>query len=269
MTYNAFKAAEIEAWDARAANYDRYTGQVTTRAFPTLLAMVGTAPGKRILDLCCGTGRAAGAAAALGACAEGIDASAAMVEAARAAFPNAAFATGDAEAIPRDTATFDGVVCSFGLMHVSSPEAMLAEIARVLKPGGRAALSHWVGPPESPLFRIVFGTMQGLADMTAVPPGPPPFALSSEAAMLERLESCGFRDASAMRLPLVFEAPEGKFAERFRLFAARAAMILDRQSDAVARDIQSAWEEQLQEFLDDGRYRIPMPAIAVCATRKG
>ena len=81
MTYEAFKFAEKEGWDARAAAYDDFTGRVTTGAIPTLLAMAELAPGKRILDLCCGTGRAAGAASALGADAEGIDVSAAMVKA--------------------------------------------------------------------------------------------------------------------------------------------------------------------------------------------
>ncbi len=267
MTYEAFKRAEREGWDARAAAYDDVTGQVTTLAIPTLLAMAETAPGKRVLDLCCGTGRAAGAASALGARAEGIDLSAAMVGAAGAAFPTAAFAVGDAESIPRESGTYDAVICSFGVMHVASPEAMLDEIARVLKPGGRLALSHWVGPPESPLFKIVFGTMQRLADMSSVPPSPPPFALSSEEAMRESLEGAGFEEPSFVRLPLVFRAPVGRFTEHFRSFAARAAVILDKQSDAVLEKIRSAWDRQLEEFLVDGEYQVPTPALAVSAVR--
>ena len=162
MTYEAFKEAEMVGWNARAQTYNDYTGQVTTQAIPTLLAMAETTPKKRVLDLCCGTGRAAGAAVALGAFAEGIDASAAMVDAARKDFPKAAFDVGDAESIPREDERYDAVICSFGLMHVGSPEALFSEMARVLKPGGRVALSHWIGPPESPFFRIVFGTMQRL-----------------------------------------------------------------------------------------------------------
>ena len=99
MTYQAFKTAELTGWDARAQAYDDITGQVTTRAIPTLLAMAETAPGMRVLDLCCGTGRAAGAASALGADAEGIDVSARMLDVARTRFADAAFDVGDAEAI--------------------------------------------------------------------------------------------------------------------------------------------------------------------------
>ena len=268
MTYDAFKRAEKEGWDARAAAYDNFTGQVTTQAIPTLLAMAETAPGKRMLDLCCGTGRAAGAASALGAQVDGIDVSPAMIEAARAAFPTATFDTGDAEAIPRDAGTYDAVICAFGVMHVGSPGAMFSEIARVLKPGGRVALSHWVGPPQSALFKIVFGTMQRFADMSVVPPSPPPFALSSAEAMSGALEPAGFADVSVQQLQLVFKAPAGEFAEHFRNFAARAAIILGKQSDSVVNDIYSTWDTQLDEFIQDGVYRVPMPALAVSAVRQ-
>lgn len=269
MTYEAFKKAELEGWDARAQAYNDFTGQVTTQAIPTLLAMAEIAPGKRILDLCCGTGRAAGAASALGVHAEGIDVSAAMVAAAEEAFPNAVFHVGDAESIAREDGSYDAVLCSFGLMHVASPQAMFSEIARVLKPGGRLALSHWVGPPQSPLFRIVFGTMQRLADLSVVPASPPPFALSSEEAMQETLETAGFEEISLLELPLVFRSPAGKFAEHFRNFAARAAVILDRQGDAILQEIYSSWDAQLEDFLVDGEYRVPMPALAVSAVREG
>ena len=268
MNFDAFKQAEIDGWEARATNYDDFTGQVTTCAIPTLLAMAETAPGKRFLDLCCGTGRAAGAASALGAQAEGIDVSPAMVKAAQAAFPLAAFDVGDAEAIPREEETYDAAICAFGVMHVGSPEVLVGEMARVLKPGGRIALSHWVGPPESPLFKIVFGTMQKLADMSVVPPSPPPFALSSEDAMREILKRSGFKDVSVVRLSLVFRAPTGKFADHFRAFAARAAVILDNQSDAILKEIYSTWDAQLAEFRIDDEYRVPMPALAVSAVRK-
>lgn len=268
MMYDAFKASEKEGWDERAAAYDNFTGQVTTHAIPALLTMAETAPGKRMLDLCCGTGRAAGAASALGARVDGIDVSTAMVNAARTAFPMTSFDTGDAEAIPRDAGIYDAVICAFGVMHVGSPDAMFNEIARVLKPGGRVALSHWVGPPQSALFKIVFGTMQRFADMSVVPPSPPPFALSSAEAISEALEQAGFTDVSVQQLPLVFKAPAGQFAEHFKTFAARAAIILNKQSDSVVNDIYSAWDTQLNEFLKDGLYQVPMPALAVSAERE-
>ena len=110
--------------------------------------------------------------------------------------------------------------------------------------------------------------MQRLADMTVVPPSPPPFALSSEDAMRDALETCGFDEVSIVRLPLVFKAPEGHFAEHFKRFAARAAVILDRQSEDVLREIYAAWDAQLEEFRAGGEYHVPMPALAVSAVWK-
>lgn len=268
MSFEGFKKAEMEGWDARAGFYDEFTGRFTTVAIPMLLAMAETAPGSRLLDVCCGTGRAAGAAAALGARAEGIDVAPAMVEAARAAFPAATFELGDVEAIPRADDTYDAVIWSFGLMHVGSPEAVLGEIARVLKPGGRVALSHWIGPPGSPMFNIVFGAMKRLADMSVVPPSPPPFALSTEDAIKSALDHAGFDEVSCRRLPIVFRCPAGRFAEHFRNFAARSAVILDRQDEAIQEAIHADWDSQLQAFLVEGELQVPMPALAVAAVRR-
>jgi len=269
MSYEDFRIAEREGWNVRAGAYDEATGKVTTAAIPTLLALAGAAPGLRILDLCCGTGRAAGAASALGARADGVDISPAMVEAAGQAFPSARFDVGDAEAIPRRDDTYDAVISSFGIMHVGSPETMFREIARVLKPGGRVALSHWVGPPESPFFKVVFGAIQRFADRSVAPPGPPPFALSSEDAMREALESAGFADVSAARLPLIYRAPAGRFAEHFRTFSVRSAVILDKQTDAALDEIYRAWNTEMENYLVDGEYRVPMPALALSATLPG
>jgi SAM-dependent methyltransferase len=269
MRYDDLKAAEKEGWNCRAGLYDDYTGQITMRAAPTLLAMAETAPGARLLDLGCGTGRVAGAAVALAAEAAGVDIAPAMIETARAAFPTVEFAVGDAEAIPHADDSFDAVIWSFGAMHAGSPETVLAEIARVLKPGGRVALSHWVGPPASPLFKVVFGTMQRLADMSVVPPSPPPFALSSEAAMTEALAAEGFGAVSCAELPLMFRCPADAFADHFRNFAARAAVILDRQDEAVLAEIYNAWESALEDFVMNGELQVPMPALAVSAVRSG
>ena len=86
--------------------------------------------------------------------------------------------------------------------------------------------------------------------------------------MREILEQGGFKDVSVVRLPLIFRAPVGEFADHFRAFAARAAVILDKQSDAILQEIYSAWDAQLAEFLLDDEYRVPMPALAVSAVRK-
>jgi SAM-dependent methyltransferase len=267
MGFEEFSLAEKQGWNERATIYDDVTGQVTTQAIPALLALAGVAPGKRVLDLCCGTGRAAGAAAALGAHAEGIDFAPAMVERARKAFPALKFDVGDAEAIPLEDSTFDAVVCSFGLFHLADAGKALKEIARVLRPGGRAALSHWVGPPTSDFFRAVFGVITRHADMSVAPPAPPPFALSSEEAMKSAMADAGFSDVQLGTSPVVFSCPAGRFAETFRAFAGRTTMVLDRQSPEVREAIVSAWDKELEPYIDGETLRVPMPAMTVSGVR--
>ena len=87
--------------------------------------------------------------------------------------------------------------------------------------------------------------------------------------MRDALETAGFGEVSAVRLPLCFRAPKGQFPKHFRAFAARAAVILDKQSDDVLGKIYATWEAQLEDFLmADDHYQVPMPALAVSAVRR-
>ncbi len=85
--------------------------------------------------------------------------------------------------------------------------------------------------------------------------------------MQKSLASAGFVEVSGARLPLVFKAPAGQFADYFRTFAARAAVILDEQSDEVLKEIYTDWDTQLEDFLVGDEYHVPMPALAVSAVR--
>src|SRR5262245_40426264 len=63
----------------------------------------------------------------------------------------------DAERLPFADSSFDGVISTFGVMFVGKPEAAAAELARVVKPGGRLALATW--KHDSNLFHM-FGVMK-------------------------------------------------------------------------------------------------------------
>ena len=86
--------------------------------------------------------------------------------------------------------------------------------------------------------------------------------------MRDILKRTGFQNVTVTELPLVFTAPQGRFAEHFRSFAARAAVILDAQSNDVLDDIYASWDARLGDYLLDGRYEVPMPALAVSAVRE-
>jgi len=140
-----FKAAQREAW-SRFAPLEA----VTMRPAARLVRFSGLGAGHRVLDVACGTGVVAVTAARLGARVTGLDLTPKLLE---RAHENAAIAgvaiewhEGDAEALPFEANAFDLVLSQFGHMFAPRPAVVLAEMLRVLRPGGTLAFSTW--PPE-------------------------------------------------------------------------------------------------------------------------
>jgi hypothetical protein len=86
----SFKEAERSGWGEKAPVYDDFAGQITVGVVGPMLDALAVGAGTRFLDVCCGPGYLAAAAAARGADAEGIDFAAAMVDEARQRFPGGA-----------------------------------------------------------------------------------------------------------------------------------------------------------------------------------
>jgi SAM-dependent methyltransferase len=101
------------------------------------------APGARVLDVACGTGVVARAAAARGAQAIGADLNEQMLEVARGSAPEIRWIEADATALPLADDAVDVVLCQQGLQFMPDPAAALAEMRRVLAPGGRLTVSVW------------------------------------------------------------------------------------------------------------------------------
>src|SRR5688500_18408669 len=114
---------------------------------PLLLRAARLAPGMRVLDIATGTGSAAEAAAEpVGPSGHVVaaDISPAMVGRARArlgARDDLSFAVEDGQALTFADRFFDAVLCNMGLMYFPDPARGLAEFGRVLRPGGRLAVS--------------------------------------------------------------------------------------------------------------------------------
>lgn len=135
----------------------------------TLVSLLGLRDGTQMLDVACGPGIVVRAALdAIGDDGQvvGVDAAPGMLAQAVAATadPRATFVLADAGALPFPDAGFDAVSCSAGLHLIGDPEAALAEMARVLRPGGRLALL--VPAVRGP--RAVHGLQAALPALTGV-----------------------------------------------------------------------------------------------------
>lgn len=167
--YAAMKAAQREGWGLFAP-----IAPFTTPAAAALVRYAGITAGETVLDVACGTGVVALTAALRGAHVKGLDLAPALLADARrnAAIVDAAidFSEGDVEALPYADASFDVVLSQFGHMFAPRPERAIAEMLRVLRPGGRIAFSTW--PPE-----LVIGRLFDLVGHYL--PGPPGAAAPS------------------------------------------------------------------------------------------
>lgn len=146
-----FKAAQREGWASFTP-----LATFTTMAAASLVEFAVVGPGEAVIDAGCGTGVVAVTAARRGARVQGLDLSPVLLEEAR---KNAAlidlpitFKEGDVEALPYEDASFDVVLSQFGHMFAPRPQVALAEMLRVLKPGGRIAFSTW--PPDLLIGRM-------------------------------------------------------------------------------------------------------------------
>jgi demethylmenaquinone methyltransferase / 2-methoxy-6-polyprenyl-1,4-benzoquinol methylase len=135
------------------------------------LARVG--PGKRALDVATGTGDLAVALAARGAEVVGADFSDGMLERARQKAPGIRFEHADALALPYEDGSFDAATVGFGARNFGDLERGLAEMVRVVRPGGRVVILEITTPTRPPLsvfFSLWFDRVVPLLGRLAADP---------------------------------------------------------------------------------------------------
>jgi ubiquinone/menaquinone biosynthesis C-methylase UbiE len=98
-------------------------------------------PSCQILDAACGTGRHSKWLASRGQAVIGVDALSDMLAKARAKLPTTRFEEGDLAALPLPDASVDAALCALALVHLSDLRPAVAELARVVRPGGRIVIS--------------------------------------------------------------------------------------------------------------------------------
>jgi SAM-dependent methyltransferase len=260
----AFKAFEAEGWTRKAKTYDRLTGRATARLVVPLLEAAGARSGTRVLDVACGPGHIAAEAAAKGAVPVGLDLSEGMVALARARYVEIEFQQGDAERLPFADASFDAVVAGFVVNHLPRPERALAEFVRVVRSGGRVAVTVWDRPERMRLLGVlgeaVEGT-EGVRDPDLRSGGPDPSRFADDAALAALLSGAGLADAEVRSIAFEQEvADTDELWEGLLAGSVRTAALIERQPEPVRRRIRAALEKAVAPYRSETAIALPVSA---------
>jgi ubiquinone/menaquinone biosynthesis C-methylase UbiE len=208
---------EVEAlWEAEAARYDAVydltgrRGSVARARLAAAVELIGPGPG-RVLDLGMGGGRLCVALDKRGWDVFGVDSSEAMVALAQSRMPTAydRLAKAPAESLPFPDAAFDAVTALGVLEYTNALPAALGELARVLRPGGRAVVSfpHYRGLVALWRRHVVYATARAVKQLVPFGRTRPPRATNplSRGSLIALLSSAGLELES-----LVYLGPRGR-----------------------------------------------------------
>jgi SAM-dependent methyltransferase len=190
-----------EGWGRKAVDFATLSEPANCREYVAMHHRLGVDAGDRLLDVACGSGLAIELARLRGASCSGIDASARLVAVARDRNPGCDITVGDMHALPWDPASFD-VVTSFRGIWGTTPDAV-AEICRVLRPGGRAGITVWghlkVSPGAWALAPFRLAATEKVDNQAVM------VSLGRPGAGERLLESCGFHDVERLDVPFAWE----------------------------------------------------------------
>lgn len=133
------KAKEIAFFDAHATRdeYDVFTPAANERLIAAFVRLSGLPRGARVADLGCGSGAFTDLLRRAGFSSVGLDISPKLITLGRSKYPGLELIEGDAEHLPFESESLDGVLLSGLVHHFPDPRRVAAEVHRVLKPGGR------------------------------------------------------------------------------------------------------------------------------------
>jgi SAM-dependent methyltransferase len=226
-------------WSGPGAAYEAVSRSIADSIAHAVRAL-DPQPGERVLDIATGTGWTAREVAWRGAQVTGVDIAHDLVAAARARADAEAlridFEVADAEALPFADHAFDAAISTCGIMFAARPEAAAAELARVVRPGGRIALTTW--RPDGNVFAM-FRIMRTYMAPPPQPAPPSPFEWGREERVQTLLGGAfdlSFEPAVSYYRELGAQAAWETFSAAYGPLHALAGALDDARRASLARD---------------------------------
>jgi SAM-dependent methyltransferase len=265
-------------WERAAEGWGRQAERTRRIGMPVSSWMIEHAalqPGMRVLELAAGPGDTGFLAAELiqpGGTLISSDGAEAMVEVARRraaelGITNAEFTPLELEWIDLETATVDVVLCRWGVMLSVDPGAVLHEIRRVVRPGGRTAIAVWDEAAANPWATIPTDVLveRGLAERPP-PSGPGMFALAAPGRLQEALEDAGFIEVMVEAIPLPRRyAGAEEFVAEIRDLSVAFGEALAGVSEDVRTEVTAAIGERLEPYRDETGEGFMLPGSSLGA----
>ena len=273
MTLHKLWDAAAPAWADHAAYTDDRRADVAER----LLALTAPARGDRVLELAAGPGGLGLAAAtrvAPGGAVVISDVAPAMVaiadaRAAELGLTNVSTRVLDFEAIDEPDAGFDVVLCREGLMLAADPSRAAGEVRRVLRPGGRIALTVWDARERNPWLGILFDAVSAELGRPIPPPGiPGPFALGDAKRLGTLLREAGLAAVAvaAVAVPLRVSSFD-EWWRRTTTLAGPLLVILGSQPEPVVDAIRDRARQAVAAY--ETPAGIEFPGSLLMASARG
>lgn len=274
-----FKQGQAEMWSAAATGWRTWWERIEPLLQPVskrLLILAKVAPGMCVLDAGTGIGEPALTAAHLvgpGGSVVACDIAPAMIEIAReraaaAGTSNVDFEVADVGALDHPDASFDAIVSRHTLMFVPEPDAALARLRRMLRPGGFIAASVIGGQQDNSWLAIPMGAAREVFDLPPPDPAAPtPFSFSDPGVLGELFSDAGFLEVAIEEMPLSvdLDSPEQFLQFQLDVNAPLRSLFADAPTENSAR-VRALILERLQPFtLANGSIRLPGRANIVSA----
>jgi ubiquinone/menaquinone biosynthesis C-methylase UbiE len=240
-----------------------------------LVAQLAPKVGERVLDLGTGPGEPAiTIAGEVGASGHvtGVDLSENMVSIAQRVatargLSNVEFRTMDCGKLQFPDGSFDAAISSFGFQIFTDPEAAAREAHRVLRPGGRIAVSVWSTGDKVPWIHAIMGPMLEHAEPDETGYLPTPYETGGPGEMVAFLQAAGFAEAVEQRRThsLKFDDEEGYLHALLK--ATPIGHSLSEETEETQKEILSKTRENLKKWKTPEGLSIPGEGVIVSARK--
>jgi len=185
----------------------------------------------------------------------------------RGGLRNVTFEQADAQHLPFKDASFDAAICQFGIMFVPDKALAMAEMARVVRPGGLVAFNVWDSLETNRVAAIAHETIASFfAD-------DPPDFLTVPFSFFEVDPICGLIDGAGLRHPDVqivsgtIECPDARSVARGLVEGNPGILQIQERGTANSEDIITAVAEALEDAFGPAPLQIPLQEIVFLARR--